>query len=138
MYSPFYYGNTPPPCQQMVLYVTWIECLCFYFASDWIYIIYCHFSYTEYYFICETVVWSMNLMHCSQRDNSLNVIVNYLQSLLYCVTGSSFLRHYWWVFQMYFFGAVSTTFRATFSPIILERRQNTADISKTGQLTQTI
>ena len=32
-------------------------------------------------------------------------------------------RHYCWVFQMYFFGTVSTTFRAAFSPIILERRQ---------------
>ena len=32
-------------------------------------------------------------------------------------------RHYCWVFQMYFCGTVSTTFRAPISPIILERRQ---------------
>ena len=30
-------------------------------------------------------------------------------------------RHYWWVFKMYFWGC--TTFRAPFSPIILEKRQ---------------
>ena len=32
-------------------------------------------------------------------------------------------RHCCWVFQMYLFGTVSTTIRAPFTPIILEKRQ---------------
>ena len=47
-------------------------------------------------------------------------------------------RHYWWVFQMYFCGTVSTTFRAIFSPIQMQRQISLRMISpKLGSSHQT-